>query len=634
MTATLKTYFRGKTETSAYAIRVQEPDVTVHKFVPPTTVGIAARLDKDFSYGAIAIMLDCSPSMLDPYPADQTGENKKTRFDHAVQALERVFAKIPDNTYVSLLPFYQKFKQPAEFKPLRKSILWNSAIHPRQFLDAVKGIYDPEQSNFFGFSPIAKAIVNAKEEGFPEGYTGPKLVLALTDGNDTASYKYEKSLSSLEEVGDSAYNVQIRKYLEKHFNETDVDLHVVCFTDPRSAKPEYAKEIKNAEEQFGGIRQFDTNPGNYIVAPGLAELTDGLMAAIQPRLYLFDGRQKASSFPRNGIPVHYPHIKEVNFKYGKPGSYRPTVRAGIPSQNTTELSLEGGDRILLTLRRPEGRTISFNRTFLGKEKEWPKQKAVNGDLITVVQHEGHARDRTLDQLLAIEPFTAERPSAIEQRTAKLVWIENKIREGAKSPSLIRWGQRFETFAPTYRIRSNDWQHDERGVPVPSTLTVWWSDTANSTNFADTFKASATGQKLIKIPAAGGNFMLEDVSFENHFICDDLDVPNTRKPGLNGATNLKERKCLVVRMAFEPGHPCFVQLASEVRHEGAEHRYYNSAGKYTALFWGLKEQEQDQYPFNIVNLDEFKKDQQNVRRYEDYLPQTIPYVRVSTDFPRE
>lgn len=126
---------------------------------------------------------------------------KANRFDHAIDALKVVYSKIPDNTYVSFLPFYQKRNERATLDSAPESIsstLWNKNVHPRQFLDAVTSVYldaqDEVKSKFYGFSPIAKALVNAKDKGFPRGYKGPKLIIVLSDGEDTSTPEYEPTL--------------------------------------------------------------------------------------------------------------------------------------------------------------------------------------------------------------------------------------------------------------------------------------------------------------------------------------------------------------------------------------------------------------------------------------------------------
>lgn len=107
-------------------------------------------------------------------------------------------------------------------------------------------------------------------------------------------------------------------------------------------------------------------PGEFSTGPRPFQLAKEIVDALQPRLYLFDGAERAP--PKEGLAVHFPNIREVNFSYLKPGVYTPSLRAGLSERDSPSIALAHGDRVLLTLRKPDPRTIYYTRTLLQGKK--------------------------------------------------------------------------------------------------------------------------------------------------------------------------------------------------------------------------------------------------------------------------
>src|SRR5581483_714054 len=79
-------------------------------------------------------------------------------------------------------------------------------------------------------SPIARALVAARDEGFAATYRGPRLILALTDGDDN----YSGHLSGrvrlrADDSNLAAYNRDVRDYLKEEFEKRRIAIHMVCF---------------------------------------------------------------------------------------------------------------------------------------------------------------------------------------------------------------------------------------------------------------------------------------------------------------------------------------------------------------------------------------------------------------------
>ncbi len=110
--------------------------------------------------------------------------------------------------------------------------------------------------------------------GFPDGFRGPKVIVALTDGDDNYSFGSVYDPRSEPDVSRHAQTVAagLRKLAA---DNPDVLVFVVCFIQKDA--PEYARAVA----QFKGVEQFDL-PGRFLVVPNaerLGETIEGAAAA-------------------------------------------------------------------------------------------------------------------------------------------------------------------------------------------------------------------------------------------------------------------------------------------------------------------------------------------------------------------
>src|SRR5262249_4921309 len=132
------------------------------------------------------------------YVRKRGNPDERSRFDFAAEALESILPKIPDGTDLSIFRFGGQTE--TEVEVMRRPSAWN-----RKQLSALKDEFDVMNKNpqkYLNFeTPLARAIRTSMAQGFPPDYTGPKVVLVLTDGADNLSF------------GPGTTNEQVRQHL-------------------------------------------------------------------------------------------------------------------------------------------------------------------------------------------------------------------------------------------------------------------------------------------------------------------------------------------------------------------------------------------------------------------------------------
>ena len=157
--ATLVCLYRGQVVNSTVSPELGKVDIIVNHF-PPDRAAIGYREDKDFDYGAIGIVLDCSPSMVKKIEG-------KSRFEHAIRALDVMLRAVPKNTYVSLMAFvsWEMDMGNTRFDFIREPERWKESERVDLIAKIRRELNYPEK--FYGFSPIARAIMRIRDVGFP-----------------------------------------------------------------------------------------------------------------------------------------------------------------------------------------------------------------------------------------------------------------------------------------------------------------------------------------------------------------------------------------------------------------------------------------------------------------------------------
>jgi hypothetical protein len=135
--------------------------------------------------------------------------------------------------------------------------------------------------------------------------------------------------------------------------------------------------------------------------------------------------------------------------------------------------------------------------------------------------------------------------------------------------------------------------------VRPAVRVWWnpnqSPAADATLERDDKLKSLLDAVDVERTVEGGTVVMESVRVENHAV----EVA----PG-----RFEARECLVVRLHHPLNRPVKVRVEG-LTPEGQEHRFYPEAGKYTAMFWPVTEQQarSSLTRLGLVSLTRFKRE---------------------------
>lgn len=222
---------------------------------------------------ALAIVLDCSGSM---GPAEGMAYDAKTKCKyHEITAALRAFLKdLPDGTMVSVFTFsaatgpLDAQGQPTATQPLVnttvKRVLEPSYWLPRR-LDPL--LDELEALRPWNTAPLVRAVVQAKEQGFPANFRGPRALLVLTDGMDNC-FAADKSLQAKSGTTDVA------AALRKELAGTGIAVNVVGYKVP-------AKEVEPLRRQVQAAVEQLTPPGRFALVDKPEELTKRLGAGLK-----------------------------------------------------------------------------------------------------------------------------------------------------------------------------------------------------------------------------------------------------------------------------------------------------------------------------------------------------------------
>ncbi|MCI0640683.1 MAG: VWA domain-containing protein [Gemmataceae bacterium] len=595
----LSALYRGQKIDTPIQIDFWNPD-TIVRHIPPEKAGVAFRMAKDFNYGAICFVLDCSGSMA-------TKVNGRERYLHAMDALDTTLQNVPDNTFVSLMYFVsekelvggtKRFK--TKYKLLRDPEEWKKRDRD-DLMAAVRKL------KFDEYSPLAQAMIEARNRGFPKDtvYQGPKLIVLLTDGDD--NYSFDETYVDPKKTNAAdleTYATKVREHIVKAFRDQGVDLHVVCFNDPEASEQQGA-ETARAKLQFE--KAIEALPpgappaGSFRIQPDPGNLARDLELAIRPVLRLQRGSvavKKEGVFGRFGEALEWQPLK--------PGTYTASLRGRDPQ----DFNVAPGDFMILTLQRQD-RNYIFERTLLHQEESDKKIASKSKDSweASVLQNQVSPKGDLVRQLVVLEdaPVAGKGERQILQKQPGFLWLEMKPKEpkDTRAVELVEWRRDFTYAAPAVSVQARGWPFPG-GRPASPDLRIWWVNEAfpESPRFSASLQRKPAKQLFENFVSAGQRtvgksaLQIEDVAFEDH------EVPL-------GGGKLGKRACLVIRLNHTSGAPVFVQLrvpgdrSVGVRSIGEEHRYFAGANKYTALFWDLQSADKDNFSFHVISLVDFQ-----------------------------
>jgi hypothetical protein len=232
--------------------------------------------------------------------------------------------------------------------------------------------------------------------------------------------------------------------------------------------------------------------------------------------------------------------------------------------------------------------------------------------VAVLQNERKIQlesDPILQLMATVEDFrhpAVPEGGSLQLLKPRFVWPEvlNQADKDAK-PLRLEWGNLSGYPATAYTLEARDW-NKLPPQPEPKPLLRMWLLSDQEPHFV----ASPTRnprQKLtddFRAPLHVGKqtVHIESVEYERARAVE-------LQPGKKGVVG-----CLVVRLRHEKGdnpnsNLVFIEphgLKSKPR--GAEHYFYNDAARYTAVFWGVTEEQLDDPAFflGVISLDEIKQ----------------------------
>lgn len=559
------------------------PEITRAEYPPPTRGHVAVRSDANLinrygvGGGAVAIVLDCSGSM--SAVTGKSSEDKPiTKYQEATSAVREVLKRITRGTQVSLWVFGQQLR-PNDDTPAEQTI--RQILPPTRWrendaalLKEVMQRIEPPALVPYNETPLLRAMLAAREDlRYAEGY---KTLLVVTDGKDN---RYANDSIGNRDKKD------IPTTLRDAFGGSDIAINVVGFRVVSAEEDEVRK-------QFQVIEQL-SQPGHfYSVKDGLA-LTAILTRALRPNLQI--AVETAGNEPVQSLSVNRDGYTDQFSRPGlSPGGYKLVAQLG--GRVERDLTIKRGDALIARLGLKEGkptidRVLANDGSFPAVpsgDRSWFLSAVRNG--LSSASHD------QLELWATLEKDVREDETALEMLRPRESWFEVEPAPGSEQePFAQRWTTRYGLPAPFWGVRVSDWPRSA-GTPTPARpiLRSWWDPDQSSpyttalVQLADFRSADEILAREVRVDDLPP-LIVEGVAIEKHRV--QIGEVASDEPVF------AERSCLVVRLTLPPGQRFYVRPIG-LRPDGAEHRFYTRANRYTAMFWTVTD---DQAELNLKGL---------------------------------
>jgi serine/threonine protein kinase len=292
--------------------------------------------------GSIAIVLDCSGSMLEPKIAP--------KFPQAKSALVQVLSQVPPGTVVSLWIFSQlpdKFRGPDGTFAVPPGLQQEAAqlvLEPERTIESIRPPTPWNNSQIYRLvrkldeifpwfeTPLVQAMLKAAKTDLKSA-SGLRTMLVLTDGADT---RLDKN------VAINPKKLPIADFVTENFRSLGIAINMVFFTlegDP--------KAVETARTSFAqALKRLDP-PGSFVTADSLGEMKQALKLGIEQKL-------TCQILKAHGIPVDHEPLEvtapgelERWSQRLAPGIY--TLRFRTNKVYDQEIDLRKFDRLIVNL---------------------------------------------------------------------------------------------------------------------------------------------------------------------------------------------------------------------------------------------------------------------------------------------
>jgi hypothetical protein len=573
----------------------KSPNVIVTDLQPPPGAAVAFRMDRDFNYGAISIILDLSGSMnweINDPNGDNPTRPGEAKIDYAKKALKEVLRSLPKGTFLSFFVYGHKNKaKETRIERKRPPKRWTGTREERELLVDVIDSLEAE-----GSTPLVESLVVAEQEGFPKAteYQGPKVILVLTDGSDNHFWNKGRNYPVYLpfDLTKKHKTTHVPTFLESEFNGKNIEIHVVCFAQKGDS------EEKKARQQFEIVESL-SSPGSFTTMSEPKQLAKALVLALRPKLVLV-GDERPPGFPRDGLPASPPG-DNLDWKELPEGEY--TVRVGKGKEGQ-QLTIRSGDSMILAPKR-FGERVLVGQTFLAEALEKEGETRPQGILenewqAAVLQNRIEANEEWIKQLITLDR-KAQRGGLLELSPPDFLWLEVAAREEkGPRPTGLSWHRDNRYPAPAYLLQSW-WPGQMNGS---TTVSIWGASTLGESMFKRLgHKAKEPVENMLDVLGPAKELALDD-----GVIIESIRIETHRVPIREGQQP-EFRKCLVVRATYHEGKPVWVRFRPRPDRKdsewGEKHLFYEKAGKYTALFWGLNDFNRNPFFLEVISLTAFK-----------------------------
>jgi serine/threonine protein kinase len=329
----------------------------------PSAARLAVRASRDVltrfraGTGSIAIVLDCSGSMLQP---TATG---MTKFDEAQAALREVLRLVPWGTKLSLWTFSQLppdtlFLPDGRADANSVSGLMNMREEPELTINSdilPMAPWDPAQADAiidkvgrlhpYFETPLVQAMWVAANRDLKNA-KGLKTLLVLTDGNDNQLEKFKPKYNP--------NNSSVKDFIIGGFKPLGITVNMVFFT----TKPE-SQEVQDAQKRFGpALAQLEPR-GSFKTAKDLDELIAALRRGLIQKLTCRVLKPPDwTPIANDALAVTGPDEEEPWTSDLEPGLYNVRVQADRTYE--TVLDLRPGERCAVRLSSTDDGGIGFD----------------------------------------------------------------------------------------------------------------------------------------------------------------------------------------------------------------------------------------------------------------------------------
>ena len=506
------------------------------------------------------------------------------RITRVLDALEVCLKKVPRGVKVTLLTFSLKGSDEDD---CGVQVQWPKAPwDPATLKDKMDGL---RHLTPFGNTPLVLATVEGLRQ-FTEGFSGAKTLLVLTDGGDN---KYETRDAKTLKTDPKS----MAQCLQKYFKKDDVALNVIGF-ETKNLQFNNPAEYKGLEQYKEAIKTIN---GVFLPVEQGEDLAKELgKQLLQIRFDIDEGSGKLPPGLKHaeGYPISANTSTGVKFWVQPltPGTFNVVIQTNRLRREivTQRVEVGGGESVVLKLARKPDKsgyymtreTYADSETIKALRHEVPRQEIPRKDdndktwVLTVPQNQVIDNKVTVDGLQMMV--------SLEERDAKpigpknlvtttwphFVWFRTSIPgEVNKTVPGLRFFPLANYPAPCYRLDYLHWP--DRAAPK---LDIWWNDRKLPEGDVVIPENDQPVTQLIEQPVTvQSKVVVESVVQQK--------LPLVLQPDDKAPTKVD---CLIVRLRYPPDQgPFFVQLP-QGKYDGAEHRFYTEAGKYTGIFWNVSE----------------------------------------------